>query len=294
MKNRVAVLGGRTGLLGVPLAQAFEAAGFEVAPIGRADFDIFDTAAMGAFLDEFQPDWLVNAVAYTAVDKAEDEPVEAARLNKCLPAQLGRLCADRNIGLFHFSTDFVFDGKKNTPYTEEDAPNPASVYGQTKLDGEKALTSLHLPRLIIARVAWLFGPGKKNFVRTILNLAKDRAELKVVHDQIGSPSCTLDLAGYAVALVQAEATGLFHLGNAGRASWCELASEAVAAAGYECQVLPITSAEYPLKAPRPAYSVLDTSKFTQVTGVAPRSWLQALREYVYAETAAEAADETGQ
>ncbi|KAF0233686.1 MAG: dTDP-4-dehydrorhamnose [Desulfovibrionaceae bacterium] len=290
MKNRVAVLGGRTGLLGVPLAQAFEAAGFEVAPIGRADFDIFDAAAMGSFLDEYQPDWLVNAVAYTAVDKAEDEPVEAARLNKCLPAMLGRLCADRNIGLLHFSTDFVFDGKKNTPYTEDDAPNPTSVYGQTKLDGEKALTSLNLPRLIIARVAWLFGPGKKNFVRTILNLAKDRAELKVVHDQIGSPSCTLDLAGYAVALVQAEATGLFHLGNAGRASWCELASEAVAAAGYECQVLPITSAEYPLKAPRPAYSVLDTSKFTQATGVAPRSWLQALREYVYAETA----DETGQ
>lgn len=290
MKNRVAVLGGRTGLLGVPLAQAFEAAGFEVAPVGRADFDIFDTAAMGSFLDEFQPDWLVNAVAYTAVDKAEDEPVEAARVNKCLPALLGRLCADRSIGLLHFSTDFVFDGKKNTPYTEEDAPNPTSVYGQTKLDGEKALTSLNLPRLIIARVAWLFGPGKKNFVRTILNLAKDRAELKVVHDQIGSPSCTLDLAGYAVALVQAEATGLFHLGNAGRASWCELASEAVSAAGYECQVLPITSAEYPLKAPRPAYSVLDTSKFTQATGVAPRSWLQALREYVYAETA----DEDGQ
>lgn len=283
MSRRVAVLGGRTGLLGVPLAKAFAADGFETAPIGRADFDSNDPAALGGFLDEFRPDWLVNAVAYTAVDLAEDEPKEAARLNKVLPAMLGRLCADRNVGLLHFSTDFVFNGKKSTPYTEDDPVGPMSVYGQSKLDGEKALTALALPRLIIARVAWLFGPGKKNFVRTILNLAKDRNELKVVHDQIGSPSYTLDLADYSVALVKAGTPGLFHLANAGRASWCQLASEAVAAAGYECQVLPITSMDYPLKAPRPAYSVLDTTKFARTTGVSPRPWLQALREYVYAE-----------
>ncbi|MFZ5425857.1 MAG: dTDP-4-dehydrorhamnose reductase [Thermodesulfobacteriota bacterium] len=290
MNRRVAVLGGRTGLLGAPLTRAFEAAGFEADPLGRADFDICDPQAMGSYLDEQQPDWVVNAVAYTAVDKAEDEPQEAARLNKALPAMLGRLCADRGIGLFHYSTDFVFDGRKNTPYTEEDPVGPLCVYGQTKLDGERELLSLNMERLIIARVAWLFGPGKKNFVRTILNLAKERPELKVVHDQIGSPSCTLDLAGYSVALVMAQASGVYHLAGAGRASWCELASEAVAAAGYECHVLPITSAEYPVKAQRPAYSVLDTSKFTALTGISPRPWLQALREYVYAELEAEAKD----
>ena len=283
MSQRVAVLGGRTGLLGVPLTKAFQAGGFEVMPLGRADFDTCDPTAMGSFLDKFKPEWLINSVAYTAVDKAEDEPLEAARLNKSLPAMLGRLCADRGVGLFHFSTDFVFDGKKSTPYVEDDPVGPAGVYGQTKLDGEKALLALNLPRLIIARVAWLFGPGKKNFVRTILNLAKERDVLKVVHDQIGSPSYTLDLAAYSVALVKSGATGLFHLANAGRASWCQLASEAVSAAGFECQVLPITSAEYPLKAARPAYSVLATEKFTQTTGVSPRPWLQALREYVYAE-----------
>jgi dTDP-4-dehydrorhamnose reductase len=283
VSSRVTVLGGRTGLLGVPLARAFDAEGFETEPLGRADLDICDPVAMSKYLDEFRPNWLVNAVAYTAVDLAEDEPQEAARLNKALPAMLGRLCADRGVGLMHFSTDFVFNGKKSTPYTEDDPVGPASVYGQSKLDGEKALKSLALPRLIIARVAWLFGPGKKNFVRTILNLAKDRSELKVVHDQIGSPSYTLDLADYSVALVKAGTPGLFHLANAGRASWCQLASEAVAAAGYECQVLPITSADYPLKAPRPAYSVLDTTKFTQTTKISPRPWLQALREYVYAE-----------
>jgi dTDP-4-dehydrorhamnose reductase len=291
MNGRVAVLGGRTGLLGVPLAKAFEAGGFETKPLGRADFDISDPKAMGSLLDEFKPDWLINAVAYTAVDLAEDEPTQAARLNRGLPAMLGRLCADRGVGLLHFSTDFVFDGRKNTPYAEDDPVAPLGVYGQTKLDGEKALLALGYPRLIIARVAWLFGPGKKNFVRTILNLARERSELKVVHDQIGSPSCTLDLAGYAVDLVKAGASGLFHLANAGRASWCELASEAVSAAGYECQVLPITSADYPLKAARPAYTVLDTSKFTRTTGVSPRPWVQPLREYVYAEMAAEVAGE---
>ncbi|GFK93134.1 dTDP-4-dehydrorhamnose reductase [Fundidesulfovibrio magnetotacticus] len=285
--GRIAVLGGRTGLLGVPLARALEARGYEVEPLGRADFDPLSSEAAARFLDDYQPHWLVNAVAYTAVDKAEDEPAEAATLNKALPAMLGRLCQARSIGLFHFSTDFVFDGKKNTPYTEEDPTGPASVYGQTKLDGEKALTALGMQRLIIARVAWLFGPGKKNFVRTILNLAKEREELGVVHDQIGSPSYTPDLAEYAASLLQADANGLFHLANAGRASWCELAGEAVAAAGLTCRVRPITTADYPLKAARPAYSVLDTAKFTRATGVAPRPWLQALREYVYTELEAD-------
>jgi len=280
---RVAVLGGRTGLLGMPLAKAFASAGYETRPVGRADFDICDPLAIGAFLDEFKPDWVVNAVAYTAVDKAEDEPAEAARLNRSLPQMLGKLCKDRGVGLFHYSTDFVFDGRKTTPYTEEDPTNPLCVYGQTKLDGEKALAQTAPERLIVARVAWLFGPDKKNFVQTILNLARQRDELSVVHDQIGSPSFTPDLAAYSVALVKAGATGLFHLADAGRASWCELASEAVAAAGLRCQVRAITSAEWPMKAARPAYSVLSTAKFSETTGLSPRPWLQALREYVYAD-----------
>uniref|UniRef100_A0A7C4EKY7 dTDP-4-dehydrorhamnose reductase n=1 Tax=Fundidesulfovibrio putealis TaxID=270496 RepID=A0A7C4EKY7_9BACT len=284
MNKRVAVLGGRTGLLGVPLTKAFTSAGFETRPLGRADFDVTDPIALGAFLDEFQPAWLVNAVAYTAVDKAEDEPAEAARLNRGLPMMLGKVCAARGVGVFHYSTDFVFDGRKTTPYQEDDPTGPSSVYGQTKLDGEKALQAAGLERLIIARVAWLFGPGKKNFVRTMLTLAQDRDELRVVHDQIGSPSFTPDLAAYSVALVKSGHTGVFHLANAGRASWCELASEAINAAGLRCHVQPITTPEYPTRAKRPAYSVLDTFKFSQATGVAPRPWLQALREYVYSET----------
>lgn len=283
MSMRAAVLGGRTGLLGVPLTKALLDGGCEATPLGRADFDIFDQDAIGGYLDREKPEWLFNTVAYTAVDKAEDEPAEATRLNKCLPVMLGRLCAERGIGLFHYSTDFVFDGEKTTPYTESDPVNPQCVYGQTKLDGEKGLLALGLKKCIIARVAWLFGPAKKNFVATILNLAKDRETLNVVHDQIGSPSYTPDLAAYSVALMQSGATGLFHMVNSGRASWCELAGEAVATAGLNCRVQPITSAEYPLKAKRPLYSVLDTSRFTLATGIIPRPWAMALSDYVYTD-----------
>ena len=287
MSARIAILGGRTGLLGAPLARAFAAKGYETQALGRSDFDPCDQDATARFLDDFKPQWLINAVAYTAVDLAESEPREAMSLNKSLPGQLARLCAQRSIWLMHYSTDFVFDGHKTSPYLEDDPTGPMSVYGHSKLEGEKALLASGLGQYVIARVAWLFGPDKKNFVRTMLTLAKERGELKVVHDQIGSPSSTLDLAEYSVALAKAARPGVFHLANAGRASWCELASEAVAVAGYDCRVLPITSAEYPVKATRPAYSVLDTTAFTQTTGISPRPWMQALREYVYGQIQAE-------
>ena len=280
MNRRVAVLGGRTGLLGVPLTKAFEAAGFETEPVGRADFDICDSEAMSSFLDEYQPDWLVNAVAYTAVDKAEEEPAEAARLNKSLPAMLGRLCASRGVGLFHYSTDFVFDGRKTTPYTEEDPTGPTGVYGQTKLDGEKALASLGYERMIVARVAWLFGPGKKNFVTTMLGLAKDRETLNVVADQIGCPTSTLDLAEWSADVAVTAANGIIHAVGGGQASWCELAAAAVATANLPCRVLPIPSQAYPQKAKRPSYSVLDTGKLARAIGRSPRPWREAVRDYV--------------
>lgn len=283
MNKRVAVLGGRTGLLGVPLVEALTAEGYEVAPLGRADFDVSDQESLAAFLDGYKPRTLYNTVAYTAVDLAEDEPVQAAKLNKTLPVNLGRLCGPRKIALVHYSTDFVFDGQKGMPYTEDDETSPVGVYGQTKLDGEKGLLALGLERLLILRTAWLFGPGKKNFVATILNLAKDRDELRVVHDQIGSPTYTPDLAAYSVALVKTGATGVFNVVNSGRASWCELAAEAVACAGLKCQVRAITTAEYPTKAKRPAYSVLNTTKFSTATGVVPRPWVMAVRDYVYGD-----------
>jgi dTDP-4-dehydrorhamnose reductase len=286
MNKRAAVLGGHTGLLGIPLVKSLRSACFEVRALGRADFDVLDPKALGEFLDDYKPNWVFNTVAYTAVDKAEDHPDEAAKLNKTLPGMLARLCAMRGAGLVHYSTDFVFDGTKTTPYTEEDGVNPTGVYGRSKLDGEREIMASGLDRWLILRTAWLFGSAKSNFVHKIIGLAQSREELSVVHDQLGSPTYTPDLADYSLALLKAKATGLFHVVNGGRASWCELATEALTAAGLKCRIRPITTAEYPLKATRPPYSVLDTGKFTKATGVSPRPWLQALRDYVYRDLGA--------
>ncbi|GAB6111088.1 dTDP-4-dehydrorhamnose reductase [Desulfomicrobium salsuginis] len=280
MKNAV-VLGGKTGLLGQALCMAMTRRGWTVHAPGRADLDLFDRPAVEDYLGRTGADLLFNTVAYTKVDQAEDEPAEAARLNRQLPLVLGQAARKAGVRLVHYSTDFVFNGKKATPYTTEDQPDPRSVYGSTKLQGERELLALGLPGLLIIRTSWLFGPCKINFVTRILELAASRPELSVVHDQVGSPSYTPDLAANSLALVDASATGLFHLANSGQASWCELAAEAVRGADLPCRVKPITSAQYPQKAVRPAYSVLDLSKFTASTGITPRPWLQALREFLF-------------
>ncbi|MEW5773798.1 MAG: dTDP-4-dehydrorhamnose reductase [Thermodesulfobacteriota bacterium] len=281
--SKVLVLGGKGGLLGACLAGVLEKAGCEVAATGRPGREVFETGALQELLDRTAPDTVFNTWAYTQVDKAEDEPAEARRINEALPALLGRLVLGRHVKLVHFSTDFVFDGRKDNPYTPEDPAHPASVYGETKLAGERALLSLNLPNLLIVRTAWLFGPGKKNFVRTILDLAREREEIRVVHDQVGSPTYTCDLAAWAAALAGKDAAGIFHVVNSGRASWAELAAEAIRLADLPCRVTPIPSSEYPQKARRPAYSVLDTGAFTRATGITPRPWAQALADYVYRE-----------
>jgi len=279
--NRAIVLGGKTGLLGQSLVRTLEEAGWTVTPLGRGDLNFLDAEAMDALLAREECGVLFNAVAYTQVDKAEDEPEEAFRLNEKLPTLLGRLAKQRAMRLVHYSTDFVFDGRADTPYAPESPANPLSVYGKSKLAGEKALLAQDIPGLLIIRTSWLFGPGRTNFVHKILELAKTRDNLNVVHDQLGSPTYTPDLADNSLALVQAGARGVFHLACSGSASWCELASEAVAVAGLQCAVAPITTDQYPTRAKRPPYSVLDLSKFADVTGIKPRTWVQCLREYVF-------------
>lgn len=280
MKSAI-VLGGKTGLLGQALCAAMDRRGWAVHAPGREDLDLFDRPAVEEYLVRTKASVLFNTVAYTKVDQAEDEPAEASRLNRQLPLVLGKAVQGKDVALVHYSTDFVFNGKKTTPYTSEDQPDPRSVYGQTKLQGERELLALDLPSLLIIRTSWLFGPCKTNFVTRILELAATRPELSVVHDQIGSPSYTPDLAANSLALVEKGAKGIFHLANAGQASWCELAAEAVRGADLPCRIKPIPSAEYPQKACRPAYSVLDLTRFTEVTGIAPRPWVQALREFLF-------------
>jgi dTDP-4-dehydrorhamnose reductase len=280
-KRAAVVFGGKTGLLGQALCSSLTRAGWHVVPVGREDVDLFDQGQVSAFLDVHEPDLICNTVAFTQVDQAEEEPEQALRVNKTLPASLGRLAKQKNIWMVHYSTDFVFDGMNCTPYRPQDPTNPLSVYGKSKLAGEKALLELGLNRLTIIRTAWLFGPGRSNFVTKILSLATERESLNVVHDQTGSPTYAPDLADYSVELLNAGGLGCFHLVNSGCANWCELACAAVQTLGLQCDVHPITSENYPQKARRPSYSVLDTEDFVEITGVKPRPWLQGLREYVF-------------
>jgi len=279
--KRAVVLGGRSGLLGMALTAALGRAGWTAHPVGRADFDPFDQGRLRDFCREVKADAVFNAVAYTAVDRAEDERDDAFRLNRNLPRLLGLTMRELALPLVHFSTDFVFDGRKEAPYTPDDAPAPESVYGQSKLAGEQALFESAPPGLLVVRTSWLFGPGKGNFVATILGLARDRDRLSVVADQTGSPSYTPDLAENAVRLLESGASGLFHLASSGKATWCELAAEAVSLAGLPCRVEAITTAEWPTKAKRPRYSVLDLDAFVAATGVTPRPWEQGLRDYIF-------------
>ncbi|MBA4356232.1 MAG: dTDP-4-dehydrorhamnose reductase [Desulfovibrio sp.] len=280
------VLGGTNGLLGRAVVAALAQAGVQAVPVSSAEVDCFDADELSDALDDHEPDCIVNAVAYTQVDKAEDEPEEAYRVNAALPALLGVLAGERGLRLVHFSTDFVFDGQKGAPYLPADEPNPLSVYGASKLAGEEALLSLEIPGLLILRTAWLFGPGKMNFVQRILELAAQRPELKVVDDQFGSPTCTTDLAKLTVALLKQGATGLLHAANSGQASWFELAAEAVRLADRPCRVLAIPTSGYPTRAKRPANSALDISATASLAGHTPRHWREALAEYVAGLTTA--------
>ncbi|MFW5490024.1 MAG: dTDP-4-dehydrorhamnose reductase [Desulfovibrio sp.] len=279
--KKVLVLGGKNGLLGQSICKELTANGWNVYPAGRSDFDPFDQAALADVLEREECDVLINTVAYTMVDKAEEEEEAAYRLNKTLPQCVARTCKKLGVLMVHFSTDFVFNGKKDTPYSPEDEPAPESVYGMSKLAGERALLDLEYEKILIIRTSWLFGPGKMNFVQKILQLATERDELTVVADQIGSPSYTVDLAANTRLLLEHDATGLYHLASSGKASWCELAAEAVEVAGLTCRIKPISASEYPQAAKRPSNSILDLKKFIELTGVTPRPWSQGLRDYIF-------------
>lgn len=279
--KKAIILGGKTGLLGQTLTEKLQSQKVTTIPLSRNDFDPLNEESLTALLEREEPDLIFNTIAYTMVDQAEDDEKNAHRLNTTFPATLGRLAKKHSCKLIHFSTDFIFDGKNDSPYTEEDTTNPQSIYGSTKLAGEEQLLELDYGNILIIRTAWLFGPYKTNFVHKILNFARERESLTIVHDQSGSPTYTPDLADYTIELLKNEASGIFNVVNSGKASWCELATEAINCSAINCRVDPVPTSAYPTKATRPPYSVLDTSKLTELTGITPRPWVQALRDYIY-------------
>ena len=213
------VLGGATGLLGQALTRVLKAREWEVATLGRQNGNLLDMAFLQTAIAEAQADVVFNTVAWTAVDDAEDHKEEACQLNRALPASIARCLKAQGAGfLVQFSTDFIFSGAGDTAWKETDTPQPASVYASTKLEGEKAVLETLPDRSCVIRTAWLFGPGRKNFVDTILAACQRRDSINVVHDQTGSPTYTLDLAHWSIALAEKRATGIWHAVNGGQAS----------------------------------------------------------------------------
>lgn len=263
---------------------------FDVQAFDRAALDISNPEDVARRLDEAMPDVLVNCAAYTAVDKAEDEPALARRANVDAPAALGRACAARGVAIVHLSTDYVFDGAKDGAYSEDDVANPLGVYGATKLAGEEALRTV-APRHVILRVSWVFGRLGRSFVDTILRLASEREELSVVDDQIGSPSPAVAIAKTIRTIVQALATredpwGTYHFSTMPALSWCAFA-RAIVVAATEAGLLErsptiraIATEDWPAKAARPRNSRLDASKLAATFGIEPPRWEGALRDYI--------------
>jgi len=278
---RIALIGA-AGQLGTDLHR--QLAG-EVIPLTHAEIEVIRPESIEAMLDSVLPEMVVNTSAYNLVDKAETEYEAAMAVNAWGPRHLALACAKRDLTLVHISTDFVFglDGGATAPRMETDLPGPQGVYAASKLLGEYFVRSL-CPRHFVIRTCGLYGQAatkaKGNFVLTMLRLAKDKPQLKVVADQRCVPSYTKDVAEVIAALVRTDAYGLYHATNAGNSSWFEVATEAVRLAGLGTPVLPITTQEFGAPAARPAYSVLNCSKIEQATGLTMRPWKQALAAYL--------------
>lgn len=244
------------------------------------ELDITCTESVLNRLEQLRPTLVINAAAYTDVDGCESRELEAACVNVSGPANLAEACGRCGARLVHVSTDYVFNGVNDTPYTPEHPICPQSAYGRTKVAGE-AVVRRRLPeRHVILRTSWLFGVHGKNFVKTILKLAHDKPELRVVTDQVGCPTYAADLAAALLVAGLGGQVGTFHFCNQGACSWNEFATEIVKLSGCKCPVLPMSSVELNRPAPRPAYSVLCTQSFTRAVGLQPRPWREALAECV--------------
>ena len=261
-------------------------AGLKLDFVGREDFDLSRGDSPLPLLRERAPIAVINAAAYTAVDRAESEPEAAFQLNRDTPAGIAQACAALDIPLVHFSTDYVFDGSKPDPYVEDDPPNPMSVYGRSKAEGEMAVLGSGA-RASVLRTAWVYSAFGSNFLKTMLRLGRAQPEIRVVADQIGQPTWAEDCALGALRLVQAlldrdaRSLGVFHLTGAGDATWADFAEaifeESARRGGSRPAVSRITTAQYPTAARRPPNSRLDCRKIMRTVGWSARDWRGSLK-----------------
>lgn len=242
-----------------------------------AQADITNMQSLADIFEEVNPDYCINAAAYTAVDKAESETEKAYAINVTGAANLAKACKENGCKLIHISTDFVFDGQHDTPYKESDPVSPQGVYGLTKLQGEQAIAAV-FEQYFIVRTAWVYSRFGNNFMKTMLRVAAERPELGVVNDQIGTPTLANDLARAAIAMAQSNSTayGIYHFSNEGAISWYDFAQAIFEIHGVKVKLNAIPTSAYPTPAKRPAYSVLDKTKIKETFQLAVRPWREAL------------------
>ncbi len=280
------LLTGAGGQVGFELARALADLG-EVRAFDRSSLDLADGRALEAACRSLAPGLIVNAAAYTAVDKAESEPAMAEAVNGRAPGILAREARRLDAVLVHYSTDYVFDGAARRPYREDDPVAPLNAYGRSKLSGERAIAESGCKHLVF-RTSWVYGPRGRNFLATMLALAATREELRVVDDQRGAPTSSLFLAGATARALRAipaagVASGIYHLSAAGETTWAGFAraifARAAAWPGFRApRVVPISTEQYPTPAQRPRYSVMSHAKFRAAFGFAPASWEAQLDE----------------
>jgi dTDP-4-dehydrorhamnose reductase len=275
---RCLVVGGK-GMFGTELVAHLREAGEEVVAWDLPQHDITDINATINGVHEVGPETIFHLAAWTDVDGCEGDPARAAAVNFQGAWAVALGAAETGAKMLYVSTDYVFDGTKDRPWREKDEPNPLSVYGRSKLMGEKAVQRTG-KRWFIVRTSWLYGRNGKNFVDTIRNKAREVPELKVVTDQVGSPTWVRDLCEPLAVIGRSKRFGTYHLTNSGRCSWFEFAQEIVRLTGSDCRVEPTDSATFQRPAPRPAFSVLDNGLVRRRFGIRMRDWREALQEYL--------------
>ncbi|HDH02484.1 MAG TPA: dTDP-4-dehydrorhamnose reductase [Nitrospirae bacterium] len=272
---------GANGMLGKDLIAVLED-GYEVIPLDLEGLDITDREATHYTIFSLRPDIVVNCAAYTNVDMAEDEKETAFRVNGLGVQNLAITCNELKIRLCHISTDYVFDGTSTRPYTPLDNTSAVNAYGETKLAGERYIQWL-MHEFYIIRTSWLYGEHGNNFIRTMLRLSGERDEIKVVSDQKGSPTWTVTLSEGIRKVIESEVFGIHHITDrtAGGINWYELAAEIIRLSGASVKVIPISTDEYPTRAKRPSYSVLDTFHTEVSTGFSPPDWKTSLEKFIH-------------
>ena len=284
-RRRLLIIGAG-GRLGAALVREC-AAEFDVAGFSHAQLDIGDAASVRECVGAMRFDCMINCAAQTNVDRCETEREEAFALNAEAPRVLAEMCAAKSAKLIHISTDYVFDGDKTEPYSETDAPRPISVYGESKLEGERAVLEVG-SRNVVARVSWVFGPDRPSFIDAVIRRARDEENVEAVADKFSAPTYTLDLAGMLRPFIAEEKlSGLFHLSNSGACSWQAYAQWAIdccRAQGLAMKASHVGATSLGemkgFVARRPVYTVLSSEKFSALTKVIPRSWQDAVQEYV--------------